>query len=66
MSDLLKGKAAVVTGGGGQLGKVTALALAREGVKVVVNDVGVGPGSMGVSKGPADEVVEEIKKAGGS
>jgi 3-oxoacyl-[acyl-carrier protein] reductase len=56
MTQKLKGKSAVVTGGGGGIGRGICLAMAEEGAGVVVNDVG---------KGAADKVVDEIKKAGG-
>jgi NAD(P)-dependent dehydrogenase (short-subunit alcohol dehydrogenase family)/acyl dehydratase/putative sterol carrier protein len=57
---------AVVTGAGAGLGRVYALELAKRGAKVVVNDLGgARDGSGDGSKGPADEVVDEIKALGG-
>ena len=65
MSNLLEGKSAVITGGGGLIGREICLALAREGVNVVVNDFGTISIGVGSNKLPADEVVDEIKRAGG-
>ncbi len=65
MADLLKDKAAVVTGAGRGLGRAFAMALAAEGAKVVVNDLGVERDGSGVAHGPADDVVAEIKAQGG-
>jgi len=65
MGERLKGKVAVVTGAGRGLGRCHALALASEGAKVVVNDLGGAADGSGADRGPADEVVAEIKKMGG-
>ena len=63
---LLEGKVAIVTGAGGGLGRCHALALAKEGAKVVVNDLGGARDGSGGAKTPADKVVEEIKAGGGT
>ncbi|ODR05955.1 serine/threonine protein kinase [Mycolicibacillus koreensis] len=55
----------VVTGAGGGLGRDYALTLAREGASVVVNDLGGARDGTGAGHNMADEVVEEIKSAGG-
>ncbi len=65
MGERLKGRVAIVTGAGRGIGKFEALALAAEGAAVVVNDFGGAANGTGGDKGPADEVVDEIKKAGG-
>ena len=65
MGDLLKDKVAVVTGSGRGIGRGIALLLASEGAKVVVNDLGGSVDGDGDSSTPADEVVNEIKAAGG-
>jgi len=59
-------RVAIVTGAGAGLGRVYALELAKRGAKVVVNDLGgARDGSGDGSRGPADEVVDEIKALGG-
>ncbi|MEE8475684.1 MAG: SDR family oxidoreductase [Myxococcota bacterium] len=62
---LLDGKVAIVTGAGGGLGREHALALAKEGAAVVVNDLGGARDGTGSGHTMADAVVKEIKDAGG-
>ena len=62
---LLQGKVAVVTGSGRGVGRGIALALAREGAKVVINDVGCEVDGRGSAQDPAAQVVNEIKALGG-
>jgi NAD(P)-dependent dehydrogenase (short-subunit alcohol dehydrogenase family) len=62
---LLDGKVAIVTGAGRGLGRTHALLLASEGARVVVNDLGGEWDGAGTDDRPAQQVVEEIKAAGG-
>src|SRR3989442_14567083 len=63
---MLSGKTALVTGAGRGIGRGIAIALAAAGAKVVVNDLGASLSGEGVEATPAQSVVNEIVKAGGT
>jgi NAD(P)-dependent dehydrogenase (short-subunit alcohol dehydrogenase family) len=65
MSSFCEGRVCIVTGAGRGIGAEHAKMLASHGAKVVVNDLGGARDGTGASAGPAEEVVEEIRKAGG-
>src|SRR3954462_5109831 len=65
MSALCDGRIVIVTGAGRGIGRDEALEFAREGARVVVNDVGVARDGTGEDATPAQEVVDEIKALGG-
>jgi len=62
---LLDGKVAIITGSGGGIGRAHALLFAKEGAKVVVNDLGGARDGVGNDASAANQVVQEIQKAGG-
>ncbi|MBV9660778.1 MAG: SDR family oxidoreductase [Acidimicrobiales bacterium] len=65
MTGICEGRVVVVSGAGRGIGREHALEFARQGAKVVVNDLGVDMDGSGRSSGPAGQVVEEIRAMGG-
>jgi NAD(P)-dependent dehydrogenase (short-subunit alcohol dehydrogenase family) len=65
MGKLFENQVVIVTGAGNGIGREEALSFAREGAKVVVNDVGGSRTGAGQDSSIADSVVDEIRKAGG-
>ena len=65
MGNKLAGKVAVVTGAGRGIGRGIALMMSRESARVVVNDLGGSVEGTGTSQEPAQQVVDQIRAAGG-
>lgn len=65
MSGICEGRVVIITGGGRGIGREHALAFAREGARVVVNDLGGSVDGAGADASPAQQVVDEIRALGG-
>jgi len=61
---MLSGKVAIITGAGRGIGREEALAMAREGCNLIINDLGVGAADLDKETKIADEIVEECRKIG--
>jgi NAD(P)-dependent dehydrogenase (short-subunit alcohol dehydrogenase family) len=66
VTGICAGRVVIITGAGRGIGREHALAFAREGARVVVNDLGVERDGTGASTGPAQQVVDEIAALGGA
>src|SRR5258707_14630511 len=65
MAGIVENKVAIVTGAGRGIGRASAMLMAAEGAKVLLNDVGAALDGSGGDAGPAQQGVDEIKKKGG-
>ena len=66
MAGMLEGKIAIVTGAGGGIRREIAIAMARAGAKVVINDIGASLAGEGQSATPAEETKQLIEQGGGA
>ena len=66
MGEFVKDKVVIITGAGGGIGRDVALAFARDGAKVVVNDIGTSVKGTGSDASVAQKVVDEIAALGGA
>src|SRR3954454_14129435 len=66
MPGLMDGKVAIVTGAGGGIGREMAIAMARAGAQVLINDIGASLSGEGRSQTPAEETKQLIEQAGGA
>jgi NAD(P)-dependent dehydrogenase (short-subunit alcohol dehydrogenase family) len=64
LTGICEGRVVVITGAGGGLGRQYALEYARQGARIVVNDLGSAPNGTGSSPGPAHEVAAEVRALG--